>query len=82
MVVGHDLSQGMTGDGIFEMSKGVRRAKLPAGLSVVCPCIVVSHYRGYRFHFMREMGGRVLPTAALGETIEKIIDAVRLLFEL
>lgn len=52
MVVGHNLSQGMIGDGIFEMSKGVRSAKLPAGLSVVRPHIL-SHYQGYRFHFSR-----------------------------
>lgn len=52
MVVGHDLGQEMIGDGIFEMSKGVRSAELPAGLSVVHPCTVVSHYQGYRFHFM------------------------------
>lgn len=50
MVVGHDLSQEMIGDGIFEMSKGVRSAELPAGLSVVCPCTVVSHYQGISFH--------------------------------
>lgn len=56
MVVGQDLSQGMIGDGIFEMSKGVRSAELPAGLSVVCPCTVVSHYQGYRFHFMGGWG--------------------------
>lgn len=52
MVVGHDLSQGMIGDGIFEMSKGVRSAELPTGLSVVSPYAVVSHYQAYRFHFM------------------------------
>lgn len=51
MVVGHDLSQGMIADGIFEMSKGVRSAELPAGLSFwFIP--VVSHYQGYIFHFM------------------------------
>lgn len=52
MVVGHDLSQGMIGDGIFEMSKRVRSAALPAGLSVVQPGSVVSHYQGDTFHFM------------------------------
>lgn len=52
MVAGHDLSQGMIGNGIFEMSKGVRSAELPAGLSVARPCTVVSHYQGYRFHFI------------------------------
>lgn len=51
MVVGHDLSQGMIADGIFEMSKGVRSAELPAGLSFwFIP--VVSHYQGYIFHLM------------------------------
>lgn len=42
MVVGHDLSQGMIGTGIFEMSKGVRSAEMPAGLSVIHHCTVVS----------------------------------------
>lgn len=60
-MVGHDLSQAMIGDGIFEMSKGVRSAALPAGLSVVCPCTVVSHYQGYRFHFVDEGDGYFLP---------------------
>jgi len=34
--VGHDLSQGMIWEGIFEMSEGVRRSELLAGLFVVC----------------------------------------------
>lgn len=34
MMQGHDLSRGMIGDDIFEMSKGVRSAELPAALSV------------------------------------------------
>lgn len=52
MVVRHDLSQGMIGGGIFEMSKGVRSAELPAGLSVVHPYTVLSHYQGHRFNIM------------------------------
>ena len=66
--MGHDLNQGMIGDGIFEMSKGVGSAELPAGLSVVRCCTVVSHYQGYRFN-SREGG---LPAAAIWKTIENI----------
>ena len=53
------------------MSKGVRSAELPAGLFVVSPCTLVSHYQGYGFHFIGGAGGSgLLPAAAFGETME------------